>query len=70
MWMWLGIRPDLASAAATSPYWIKFGYTLALAMLGLWATERLLRPVASATTLAFATPIAIWAYCSSLRPRN
>ncbi len=49
MWGWLGIRPDLAHAIATSAYWIKFGYTLALAMIGFWLTERLGRPGADAT---------------------
>lgn len=44
MWAWLGIRPDLANAAATSAYWMKFFYTLAFAVFGLWATERLSRP--------------------------
>jgi hypothetical protein len=44
MWMWLGIRPDLMGAAATSAYWMKFAYTLALAALCFWLTERLGRP--------------------------
>jgi len=44
MWLWLGIRPDLASAAATSAYWMKFIYTLSLACLAFWAVERLARP--------------------------
>ncbi len=44
MWLWLGIRPDLASAAATSAYWMKFFYTLSLACLAFWAVERLARP--------------------------
>ncbi|MGB8366583.1 MAG: NrsF family protein [Rhizomicrobium sp.] len=59
MWTWLGIRPDLASAAATSPYWIKFSYTLALALFGLWTTERLSRPAASCATPAFGALIAL-----------
>ena len=41
---WLGLRPDLQEAAGTSPYWAKFGYTLALAVVAFWATERLARP--------------------------
>jgi hypothetical protein len=44
MWAWLGIRPDLMDAMATSAYWMKFFYTLALAGLAYWATERLARP--------------------------
>jgi hypothetical protein len=44
MWVWLGIRPDLMGAMATSAYWMKFFYTLLLAALAYWATERLARP--------------------------
>ena len=44
MWLWLGIRPDLLGAMSTAGYWIKFFYTLALAMTGYWATARLARP--------------------------
>ncbi|MGD0142290.1 MAG: DUF1109 domain-containing protein [Rhizomicrobium sp.] len=47
MWLWLGIRPDLASAAATSAYWMKFFYTLSLGCFAFWAVERLARPGAS-----------------------
>lgn len=41
---WLGLRPDLQEAAGTTPYWAKFGYTLALAIAGFWVVERLARP--------------------------
>lgn len=44
MVLWLGIRPDLAAAAMTSAYWMKFGYTACLALFALWATMRLARP--------------------------
>lgn len=44
MWAWLGFRPDLVSAMATGPYWMKFGYTLAFALFAYWATARLARP--------------------------
>jgi hypothetical protein len=44
MWAWLGIRPDISGAMMTSPYWMKFGFTLLLAILAFWATERLARP--------------------------
>lgn len=61
MWAWLGIRPDLAGAAATSAYWIKFLYTLALAICGLWAAERLARPAmpAMAPLMGMAIALAI-----------
>ncbi len=59
MWLWLGIRPDLASAVATSAYWIKFGYTLALALFGIWAAERLSRPAMRATAPAAAMLIVL-----------
>lgn len=44
MWVWLGIRPDLASAAWTTAYWIKCSYTLLMSAALLWLTERLGRP--------------------------
>jgi hypothetical protein len=48
MLAWLGPRPDLAAAVATSAFWIKFGYTAAAALCALRATERLARPGCSA----------------------
>lgn len=44
MLMLLGMRPDMQAATATMTYWAKFGYTLALAVLGLLATLVLARP--------------------------
>lgn len=44
MLMLLGMRPDMEAASATMIYWTKFGYTLALAALGLAATLVLARP--------------------------
>ncbi|WP_072396742.1 DUF1109 domain-containing protein [Hyphomicrobium sp. CS1GBMeth3] len=41
---WLGIRPDLAAAVTTANFWVKFGYTLALGILGAWAVSRVARP--------------------------
>jgi hypothetical protein len=41
---WLGLRPDLAAAITTGPFWMKFVYTLALAGLGFWLAERAARP--------------------------
>lgn len=46
---WLGLRPDLAAAAATAPFWMKFGYTALLAAATFWLAERLARPGARAT---------------------
>lgn len=40
----LGMRPDMEAASATMIYWTKFGYTLALGLLGLAATLVLARP--------------------------
>jgi len=48
MLMLLGPRPDIGSAAATASFWIKSGYTFALAIAGTWAVERLSRPGGSA----------------------
>jgi hypothetical protein len=47
MWFWLGIRPDLGAALATSAYWMKFAYTFVLAALAFWLVERLGRPGAA-----------------------
>lgn len=47
MWVWLGFRPDLADAIGTSAYWMKFAYTLAVAAICFWLTERLGRPGAA-----------------------
>jgi hypothetical protein len=47
MTVWLGIRPDLASAMLTGAYWMKFSYTLLLAALLFWLAERLGRPAAA-----------------------
>lgn len=44
MLMLLGMRPDMETATTTMVYWTKFGYTLALALLGLAATLVLARP--------------------------
>jgi hypothetical protein len=44
----LGLRPDLVSAAGQWMFWVKFGYTFALAVLAIWACERLTRPAGAA----------------------
>jgi hypothetical protein len=44
MWAWLGIRPDIAEAIGTSAFWMKFGYTLGLAVACFWLAKRLGRP--------------------------
>ena len=69
MWVWLGVRPDLVSALGTSAYWMKFAYTLALALLAYWATERLARPAGQAARpLAFgALVIAVLAGLSMMQ---
>ncbi len=41
---WLGIRPDLAAAVHTAPFWMKFAYTALFAAAAFWLTERLSRP--------------------------
>jgi hypothetical protein len=42
--MWLGMRPDMATAPMTMMFWSKFSYTLAIALLGTAATLVLARP--------------------------
>jgi hypothetical protein len=41
---WIGLRADLATAWMSPIFWVKFGYTLLLAIGGYWALERLSRP--------------------------
>ncbi len=52
--LWLGPRPDMATAMETSPFWAKFAYTIALALVGLWAVDRLARPGGDARRAAIA----------------
>ncbi|HEY1961187.1 MAG TPA: DUF1109 domain-containing protein [Rhizomicrobium sp.] len=56
---WLGIRPDLMSAMHTLGYWVKFGYTAALAGAALWLVLRLSCPgsAVGAPTLAALVPL-------------
>jgi hypothetical protein len=47
MYFWLGLRPDMATAMGTTPFWVKFAYTLALAAAGGWAVKRIAHPLGS-----------------------
>ena len=40
----LGPRPDFPPAATQPMFWVKFAYALAIAVVALWAGERLARP--------------------------
>lgn len=42
---WIGLRADIATAPMTLMFWIKFGYTAAIGLLGAVATLSLTRPV-------------------------
>lgn len=44
VFFWLKIRPDLMIAAGGGFFWMRAGYTVALAAAGFWACERLARP--------------------------
>lgn len=44
----LGLRSDMPQAVFTAMFWIKLGYTGALAAVGLWCVERLSRPAGDA----------------------
>ena len=44
----LGVRPDLGAAAGQWMFWVKSGYTFALAVFAVWACERLVRPAGAA----------------------
>ncbi|HEY1962756.1 MAG TPA: DUF1109 domain-containing protein, partial [Rhizomicrobium sp.] len=58
---WLGVRPDLMPAMHTLGYWVKFGYTAALAGAALWLVVRLSFPGSAAAppTLAVFVPLAL-----------
>ena len=43
----LGLRPDMGAAVGTASFWMKFGFTAAVAALGVAATCRLARPGAT-----------------------
>jgi hypothetical protein len=58
MLAWLGLRPDLAEAAGTWGYWVKFTYTLALALLLFRTVERLTRPAVTLRLWMDAVPLA------------
>lgn len=57
----LGLRPDMGAAVGTASFWMKFGFTAAVAALGVAATCRLARPGATlqpAFWIAAAMPFA------------
>jgi hypothetical protein len=69
MLVWLGLRPDLAQAAATSMFWMKFVYTLASFVLLLIGLERLSRPGGALKALAWVAliPFALIASMAAMR---
>jgi hypothetical protein len=42
--LWLGVRPDIAAAVATGPFWMKLAYTLAVATASIVLACRMARP--------------------------
>ena len=69
MVLWLGVRPDLADAAGTMMFWIKFAYTLACAAVLAAALIRVARPGGSMGSLAWAlaAPFALVALMAVVR---
>lgn len=57
----LGLRPDIAAASATAPFWVKWVFTLSLAAAGVAVVRRLGEPDGRIgwTGVALATPFAI-----------
>ncbi len=55
----VGVRHDLGAAMQSSSFWMKFLYTLAIAVLGAWIVERTGRPGTRAMlpTLLLALPL-------------
>ncbi|HVZ92264.1 MAG TPA: DUF1109 domain-containing protein [Rhizomicrobium sp.] len=72
MLVWLGLRPDLSEAAATSAYWMKFFYTLLFAASAGWTLTRLAQPGAPALrqSLLEIAPFAALAAWSAMRLVN
>jgi hypothetical protein len=61
MWASLGLRHDLHAAMGTRAFWMKFFYTLVVALIGVWIVERLARPGvrANAQALLEIVPLAV-----------
>jgi hypothetical protein len=49
MVLWLGLRPDMMPAMGTAAFWIKFAFTLLLALAGIAAASRMARPAGMAS---------------------
>jgi hypothetical protein len=57
----IGIRPDILDAMGGEAFWLKFLYTLAIALLGLKLVERVGRPGTDATVPALLIAIPVLA---------
>jgi len=59
MLLWLRVRPDIATAVATSAFWVKLAYAAALAALSFPVVARLARPdrLAGRISIAIAVPV-------------
>ena len=59
MLLWLQVRPDIATAVATSAFWVKLAYAAALAALSFPVVARLARPdrLAGRISIAIAVPV-------------
>lgn len=57
----LGLRPDIAAASLTAPFWVKWVFTLSLTVAGVALVRRLGQPDGRVgwTGVAFAVPFAI-----------
>jgi hypothetical protein len=65
----LGVRPDLAQAAALPAFWLKVGFSAAMAGAGWLAVKRLAAPGASTASLplyAAAPVLALWLVAASV----
>lgn len=54
-----GLRPDFSAASATFGFWAKFGYTLVLGVLGVWAAQRVARPGGTARRPLALVPVVV-----------
>lgn len=67
--LWLGLRPDLSQAAASSMFWMKLAFTFSIALASLVVVERLARPGAGPGQLwwCVAAPVALVAMMGAVQ---
>ena len=64
-----GVRPDLPQAVSSVPFWIKWGYTIAISAVAILATVQLARPEARRPHWLWwlAAPVAVLAVLAAMQ---